>query len=270
MANSKEERASAAAARWAARSLSGADIYAAGYLDALSEEEVRAEVDRQLIADAVRGVDQQRERAEALEKERDEARGECERLRKPKCDDCNDTGWYGQNGPGPRGHGDQWGPCECAMGAVQRPVSRMLDELGKRAESAEAELVRQRVYPEDFEALDRVAREIESSQLARQKIETRMAEAEVDRLRAERDMLADIVEQVRKLAHGNNESANDLRADLRAALGEVRDGPIQELKDINSIHVVCPACHGTKNDPRSEDPVPCEKCRETGYVEVKP
>lgn len=38
-----EERVSAAAARWAARNLSGADIYAAGYLDALSEEEARAE-----------------------------------------------------------------------------------------------------------------------------------------------------------------------------------------------------------------------------------
>jgi hypothetical protein len=152
---------------------------------------------------------------------------------------------------------------------------RGVDQQRERAEKAEAELARQRVYPEDYEALERVARGIESSQLARQKIETRIAEAEearlralveawerevgaeipadckdwhdndadehpvvarailelrrddcnlawleVDRLRAERDRLAGIIEQVRELAHGNNESAQNLRMDLRAALGE--------------------------------------------------
>ena len=33
-----------------------------------------------------------------------------------KCEDCNDTGWYGDNGPGIKGN-KEYGKCECPVGA---------------------------------------------------------------------------------------------------------------------------------------------------------
>ncbi|MCU0691379.1 MAG: hypothetical protein MUF54_08255 [Polyangiaceae bacterium] len=49
------------------------------------------------------------------------------RIAETKCETCGGTGWYRQNGPGPRGHGDQWCSCDqCNTGRAQKPVERLL------------------------------------------------------------------------------------------------------------------------------------------------
>jgi len=36
-------------------------------------------------------------------------------IKKYKCDQCHDTGWYGDNGPGIKGN-REYCPCECRLG----------------------------------------------------------------------------------------------------------------------------------------------------------